>query len=107
MEGTFRLSYGGTPMGLLSGDDYLAGGRQMEEFGFAKVFGADKEAMVAFLNENSKHHIPSYNSLLSCAQSTGCPYAWKTDPELKGKNTTVVSVRWVWATRKKKRGRGT
>ena len=93
VEGTFRLSYGGTPMGLLSGEDYLAGGRQMEQFGFAKVFGADKEEMVTFLNKNSKHHIPNYNSLVSCAQSTGCPYAWKTDPELKGKNTTVVSVR--------------
>lgn len=92
VAGTFRLSYGGTSMGLLSGADYMAGGKQMEEFGFAKVFGADKTALVDFINVNSKHHIPSYDVLLECAQSTSCPYAWKTDPALKGKNVTVASV---------------
>jgi hypothetical protein len=89
---TYEMSFAGTPHGQLTGEEYLAGGKQMEQFGFAKTFGNDTSAALEFINEKTSGSFPSWNALQSCAHDLECADAWATDSRLIGHNATLVSV---------------
>ncbi len=87
-----RASFGATARGMLSGEQYAAGGRQMEACGFAKVFGNRVESAVEYVNGLTGQGFASFKAFEECAHDMNCEEAFGSDIELVGKNVTITSV---------------
>jgi len=90
-----RMSFAGTPLGMLSAEQYLEGGQQMAKFGFAKAFGNDTTSALAFVNSRSGWSFESWAAVEACGRAPECHAAFQSDPELVGHNATLASVQAI------------
>ena len=90
-----RMSFAGTPRGMLTAEQYLEGGKQMAKFGYAKAFGNDTAGALAFVNSLSGWSFKSWAAVEACGRSPQCHAAFQSDPELIGHNATLASVQAV------------